>query len=370
MKPMTRLKQIARNTRTFFFALAAAVGISSLSHAGEGTDQDLTLDHPQVRAVIGIQDLITPEVMREPGILGTAVGLEGSQPPALVIFVDRDHPGVGQLVRSLPAEIKGMGLRVHLTDKFRAFAGNTAKQTPPIQLGTSGGWTYDLANGYCCGGTLGSLIKVNGSRYILSNYHVMERDIVPGGNGIVVNPGDPIVQPGLMDVGCASANTQVVGTVLKLNALPNSNVDAAIALVSPGMVNTNGSILGIGTISATTLAAKLKQAVKKSGRSTGLTTSTVTGLNATVSVAYESECMGATAFTKTFTGQIVVANSNSSFLGSGESGSLLVENVTTKPRAIGLLFAGTSTTAIANPIGQVLQFVGSKLGGTATMVGN
>ena len=48
----------------------------------------------------------------------------------------------------------------------------------------------------------------------------------------------------------------------------------------------------------------------------------------------------------------------------------MVENVTTNPCAVGLLYAGSSTSAIANPIGQGLQFVGSALGGTATMVGN
>jgi hypothetical protein len=44
--------------------------------------------------------------------------------------------------------------------------------------------------------------------------------------------------------------------------------------------------------------------------------------------------------------------------------------VATLPRAVGLLYAGSSSDAIANPIGDVLQFIGSKLGGTATMVGN
>ena len=91
---------------------------------------------------------------------------------------------------------------------------------------------------------------------------------------------------------------------------------------------------------------------------------------ATIRVAYDNECAGGAAFTKTFTGQIVIANSRSSFLNSGDSGSLMVEDVTTNPRAVGLLYAGSSTTAIANPINEVLQFIGSKLGGTATMVGN
>ena len=136
------------------------------------------------------------------------------------------------------------------------------------------------------------------------------------------------------------------------------------------MVSTNGAILEIGPLSAQTVGAFLNQLVKKSGRTTGLTRSKVSGLNATISVSYENECAGATVFTKTFTGQIVIANSRSAFLNSGDSGSLMVEDVTTKPRAIGLLFAGGGSTAIANPINEVLQFVGTALGGTATMVGN
>ena len=108
----------------------------------------------------------------------------------------------------------------------------------------------------------------------------------------------------------------------------------------------------------------MNQPVKKSGRTTGLTRSKVSGLNATISVAYENECAGGSAFTKTFTGQIVISNKASKFLAGGDSGSLMVEDVTTNPRAVGLLFAGSSSTAIANPIGQVLSFLG------ATMVGN
>jgi hypothetical protein len=51
------------------------------------------------------------------------------------------------------------------------------------------------------------------------------------------------------------------------------------------------------------------------------------------------------------------------FLNSADSGSLMVEDVPTNPRAIGLLYAGSSTDAIANPINQVLSFLG------ATVVG-
>jgi hypothetical protein len=270
-----------------------------------------------------------------------------------------------------------VGVQVHLTDKFRAMAGpppghghggggvsHTAIQTPPIQLGTSGGWSKDLANGFCCGGTLGSLVAIGSTQYILSNYHVFESDIVNGGNNTTAQTGDPIIQPGLIDVNCSVSGAQSVANLVLKHSLPGSNVDCSVGQVIAGKVRTDGSILEIGTISSSTVSAAINQAVKKSGRTTGLSRSSVSGLNATISVAYDNECAGGAAFTKTFTGQIVIANRGSKFLNSGDSGSLMVEDVTTNPRAVGLLFAGSSSTAIANPIGQVLNFLG------ATMVGN
>jgi len=241
---------------------------------------------------------------------------------------------------------------------------HTAMQTAPIQLGTTGGWHYDLANGYCCGGTLGSLISVGGDLRILSNYHVFEADIVAGGNNIVATTGDPVIHPGLIDIGCNAANGFDVATLVVTSSLPNNNVDCSTASIINGMVDPSGAILEIGTLSASTVAAYIGQPVKKSGRTTGLTRATVSALNGTVSISYEDECAGETVFTKTFTGQILVSQRASKFLASGDSGSLMVEDVTTDPHAVGLLFAGSSSTAIANPIDEVLNFLG------ATMVGN
>jgi hypothetical protein len=314
--------------------------------------------------------------MQQPEILGTAVGVDTAGTPVLTVYADRDSANAGEVIRNLRRQFRGVGVQIHLTDKFRAMArppggvSHRARQTPPIWLGTSGGWTHDLANGFCCGGTLGSLVRIGNTQYILSNYHVLEADIVSGGNNRIAQTGDPVIQPGLIDVNCSNSNAQNVATLQKRSSLPGSNVDCAIAQVVPGMVRTDGAILEIGTISSSTVAAAINQAVKKSGRTTGLTRSSVSGLNATISVTYDNECAGGTAFTKTFTGQIVIANTGSKFLNSGDSGSLMVEDVKPNrlhpsgPRAVGLLFAGSSTSAIANPIGQVLSFLG------ATMVGN
>jgi hypothetical protein len=357
--------------RRLILILAAFLALQATLLADNGLGAIMSLDHPQARAVMALQKNVTHDIMNlDPGVLGTAVGIDEAGNADLVVYVDTNSPLRDEIISAFPSEIRGIPVAIEVTPKFIAFSAHTAKQAPPIQLGTSGGWTHDLANGYCCGGTLGSLVQVNGVQYIMSNYHVFESDSISGGNGIIAQTGDAIIQPGLIDVNCTAAAAQVVGTLVKVGSLPNSNVDVSVAQVAAGMVRTDGSILEIGTISSTTTGAAINLAVKKSGRTTGLSRSKISGLNATISVSYENECAGGTAFTKTFTGQIVVSNRGSRFLNSGDSGSLMVEDVSANPRAVGLLFAGSSTSAIANPIGQVLQFLGSKLGGTATMVGN
>jgi hypothetical protein len=344
-----------------FFAATAFVCVAI---TGFGDPAGNVVDEADVRvqAVIAAQDEVTPSLMQQPEILGTAVGVNETGDLTLMVYVNRDAANAEQAIRNLPGEVRGTPVKVELMDEIRAM-GYTAKQTAPISLGTSGGWTYDLANGYCCGGTLGGLVRIGTTLYILSAGHVLEGDTVLGGNHRTAQTGDPVIQPGLIDKQCNRYLAQTVGTLVKKSSLSTSNTDCAIARVVNGMVRTNGAILGIGTISRYTSAASLNQNVKKSGRTTGTTHSHVSGLNATVRVAFTNECHGGTYY-KTFNGQIVVNNPSSAFLKTGDSGSLLVQDITTNPRAIGLLFAGNNTEAFANPIGQVLNFLG------ATMVGD
>ncbi|MBI3119346.1 MAG: hypothetical protein HYZ00_11700 [Candidatus Hydrogenedentes bacterium] len=137
-------------------------------------------------------------------------------------------------------------------------------------------------------------------------------------------------------------------------------VDAAIAQVIPGAVDPLGSILEIGTISSTTVPAFLNQAVKKSGRTSGLTRGSVVGLDATISVSYSDECAG-NSFVTTFNGQILVSPGR--FLKGGDSGSLMVEDVASTPRAVGLLYAGSTRIAVAAPIDDALNAFGVTLVG-------
>ncbi len=328
--------------------------------------------NPNFRAVMNIQERHTAALMSDPDVVGTATTIDADGQPAVMLLITSDRAAHGA-----PAKLDGVNVIIHRTDPLVAMKGkpggggggggkvdHKALQTAPIQLGTSGGWRYDLANGYCCGGTLGALIQVGGNKRILSNYHVFEADIVNGGNSRKATTGDPIVHPALIDIGCNANNGIDVATLVVSSALPGNNVDCSSANIISGMVDPSGAILEIGTLSSQTVAAFVNQAVKKSGRTTGLGRSKVSGLNATVSIAYEDECAGGSAFTKTFTGQIIIANRGSKFLAGGDSGSLMVEDVSSNPRAVGLLFAGSSSTAVANPIDEVLSFF------NASMVGN
>ena len=81
-----------------------------------------------------------------------------------------------------------------------------------------------------------NLAQVANTQYILSNYHVFESDIIPGGDNTVATTGDPIIQPGLIDVNCNVNGAQTVATLVKKSSLPNSNVDCSIGKVVTGQV--------------------------------------------------------------------------------------------------------------------------------------
>ncbi|MFI5264897.1 MAG: hypothetical protein ACHQM6_10320, partial [Candidatus Kapaibacterium sp.] len=83
-------------------------------------------------------------------------------------------------------------------------------------------------------------------------------------------------------------------------------------------------------------------------RTTGLTSDKISAINVTSNVSYGN---GKTA---KFTGQIMITSTT--FSAAGDSGSLIVDDSNDDP--VGLLFAGSSTSTIANPIGTVFSDLG------------
>lgn len=367
--------------------LAFTLALSIVIWACSGEDTSVTqprLDQtttyaanlPEFAAAIQVHNRHIPDILNTPNVAGTAVGADAHGKPIIYVYTKELLPP-GQLKQ----DYEGYRVVQQVTGPIEPKKGPPpmggggggddpkALQSPPVKMGTSGGWRYDLANGYCCGGTLGSLIQIGGNKYILSNYHVLYADIVSGGNGRVASAGDPVIQPGLIDVSCQAGNAQNVGTLVNNGgSLPGHNFDSGIALANSN-VDQSGAILNIGTISSSTVGASVGQAVKKMGRTTGLARASITAVNGAFSITYENECAGGTSFTQSYTNQIVVSNDRCNFLDGGDSGSLMVEDVDTNPRAVGLLFAGSTrcnktAIAIANPINSVLSYYG------ASMVGN
>ena len=261
---------------------------------------------------------------------------------------------------------------------------NTNAQAAPVELGSSGGNADDFVNNTskntitCCGGTLGSLVTRGGVQYILSDNHILARS-----DGATV--GDAIVQPGLIDTAtCTTAGTTTVANLSQfsnLQATPSQNIDAAIAQVVAGKVDPAGKIIYLGATTdsngvpvadapqgGTGLPASsvaLGRAVAKSGRSTGLTCSTVEATNILTSVSYTVNCDGTgTKFTVNYANQIGVIGGD--FSGEGDSGSLIVTQDTATP--VALLYGGSSTDTVGNPVADVLNFFASG-GNNVTFVG-
>lgn len=265
-------------------------------------------------------------------------------------------------------------------------------QSPPVKLGTSGGNANDLGTKVCCIGTLGSLWTKTGvtNPVILSNNHVLDRS----GNGAA---GEAINQP--VQLACTAPTAPAPLTVAHLTqgatlkpvaneptgpcagdtqkaALCGhapSNVDAAIAEIVPGQVDASGTILDLGAAGTSSIAAAqpsatigtpaLGEGVGKSGRTTGLTCSTIQSLNTTVLINYDATCGATTpAFTSYFTNQVVI--SGGAFSSGGDSGSLIVDTGTARP--VALLYGGDPTSTVANPIQDVITAFG---GAGFTIVG-
>jgi hypothetical protein len=226
-----------------------------------------------------------------------------------------------------------------------------------LNFGVSGGNVNDRSNLFCCSGTLGALITDGTNQYILSNNHVLGR------SGAAV-AGEDVSQPGMIDANCAI--TTIVADYTGAAPLGPSNVDAAVAQLRTGQMSSTGNIEDIGVPSSTIVNPSVGLGVAKSGRTTGFTTGSVSSINTSVSIQYQQGCGKGKKFTVTYTGQIVITPGT--FSAGGDSGSLIVTN-NGSHNPVGLLFAGSSSATIANPIGQVLTQLGSALGRTFSFGG-
>jgi hypothetical protein len=230
----------------------------------------------------------------------------------------------------------------------------------PIRLGSSGGNINDISDRACCSGTLGALVEDEYGAYVLSNNHVLARN----NQGII---GEAILQPGLIDQGpaCTQDTADAVAHLTAWTPISfdsdapqlENTIDAAIAGLRLGEVNTSGEIVDVGVPSPTLATPSIGMSVQKRGRTTGHTFGTVAALNVTADVTYPEACGARKGPKARFVGQIRVDDGNGDFSAGGDSGSLVVTN-DSDLNPVGLLFAGAKAGTLLNPIDEVLGCLG------------
>ena len=181
--------------------------------------------------------------------------------------------------------------------------------------------------------------------FVLSNNHVLA-------NSNRAHIGDPILQPGTVDGG--RLPTDVLGHLHRFvpvqleppleRDLHNNYVDAALAEVNPIDVSPEIAFTGFVTGFLAADEINVGMPVRKVGRTTGYTTGRVTVISATVDVSYGQGTIAR------FSDQIITTAMSH----SGDSGSLIT---TFDNLAVGLLFAGSSSATISNPIEHVQDFL-------------
>ena len=305
-----------------------------------------------------------PMMMSKSNVVAIGVGFKiaggvQTNEPAVVVSVVKKLPVI-QLPESarVPKTLGGLPTDVVEIGKVFALQDPTEKMRP-ARPGISIGHFQITA------GTLGCLVQRNGQVYILSNNHVLA-------NSNAAQLGDAILQPGPIDGGTSadqigtleqfvpigfesstSPGCSPLASLMRLfgpakpliNEPGNNTVDCAIAKpLSADLVDPDILKIGIPTGAGT---ASLGTQVQKSGRTTGLTTDQITQIDVTVSVDYGGKIA-------IYKNQLMAGAMSQ----GGDSGSAVLDM---NKQVVGLLFAGSNTTTIMNPIQFVLDALGVQI---------
>jgi len=258
----------------------------------------------------------------------------------IVIFVENE-----QAKQRVPRSFEGYAVRTEVTGKIQAFSTQVVEpltgvsaerrgKVSPLVGGISlSAYVTEGGGYYLYAGTL-SMVTYNDK--ILSNAHVIAMN--PGTYEFLAT-GTPILQPGSADGGSLVNRVGALDKYIPINFAPNAKnyADAAIGSIGVGVNASPGEqfsetgdywIEGWTNVSA-------GDTVRKSGRTTGVTTGGVRYTNVAVVVSYGSK----SAY---FADQIIVNEDNWSFAQPGDSGSAVDKD----GKFVGLLFAGSAGYAV------------------------
>ena len=323
-------------------------------------DQDLKGDYLDISK---IQEDEQDKLLARDNVVGVAVSHkikkeQDTGDPCLTVFVEQKLDGalLGS-DQAIPKTIKKYKTDVIETGPIFAEPHHTEDlaQDEELDVGiqTLKGRIRPVEGGYSVGhyritaGTMATAVYdrspfpgIPRRYYMLSNNHVLA-------NSNNARIGDPILQPGPYDGGTYPRD--LVARLYRFVPIRFDGscnyVDAAIAVGEFHDLDREvywiGYVKGVATVGVNTI-------VQKTGRTTSYTTGRVTAINATVNVNYGSNRVGRMCR------QIVTTNMSA----GGDSGSLLCDM---NERAVGLLFAGSSSVTIHNDIRYVQVLLGIRV---------
>jgi hypothetical protein len=312
---------------------------------------------------------VRKELMRKPNVVATGVGykvVNGEQTKnlALICSVDTKKSKASLSAKELiPASIQNIPTDVYATGIISALIDGKSRIRP-----APGG--VSIGHKDITAGTLGCLVKKDNKIFILSNNHVLA-------NSNNASIGDFILQPGPADGGrysqdhianlsefipivfededsaCSIAKAAaaiinglgfITGSKTRLRSIrkqvAENLVDCAIAEpVEPDDVNNE--IVDIGAISGLG-EANLDMEIQKSGRTTEYTTGRISQIDVTSKVSYGPNKLA------TFVNQLMAGAMSQ----GGDSGSAVLSM---DKKLVGLLFAGSTSTTVINPIQYVFN---------------
>lgn len=341
MSIVSRSRSVAAWTVALAVAVLFACSDRQSAPTGPATSgADRTPDAGQeVSAAIAAQATHTREMLSRKGILGTAVGHTEDGRPAVVVYLLEAGAG------NVPETLDGVPVKRVVTGRIMARSDPTtrARPAPP---------GFSVGHPDITAGTLGARVTDGTSVYVLSNNHVLA-------NSNSAQIGDSALQPGPADGGTDPADR--IGELADYEPIDfqaDNVMDAAIASTTTSAVGTaTPTDDGYGQPSSTTVSASVGLPVQKYGRTTGLTSGEVSETNVTVTVCYVAFgpfCLQSA----TFVDQIAITPGT--FSSGGDSGSLIVTDDSGR-NPVGLLFAGSSTRTIANPIDPILDRFGVQI---------
>jgi hypothetical protein len=345
MKVMGLRKSMARVVMAVLIVLLALVSFMPVY-----SQNDLNFEF-----VKQIQARHEDQLFTIPGVRAVGIGKEGKR-FHLAVFVNTLENARSQL----PSVVEGVTLRMILMqgdiEPLIAPAVDNGPQhrlayTPPVPMGVS------TSNNFQCGaGTLGFRVRdpITSTVGYITNSHVAASTTNQCPNQAPI--GTPQFQPGRIDNDCNTA-TQI-GTLdrfipLVFGCCGNNIGDAAFVASDTSLVSNNILDIGVPTGARNPILAEF---VKKSGRSSGLTTGQVRYVNVTARINYAPGCSAR------YVGSALVLGVTSDFAVPGDSGSVVIANG--DGAGVGIVVGKTNALSIyivINPLPPILSALGVEL---------